>query len=210
MSFDFDFTQEKLASCLHKNPDVTELYEILCELFPKYDIITPDRIAAFLAQCGHESVDFTVLKENLNYSGDALKRVWPRHFGDDVDISQYHRNPEAIANRAYRSRMGNGDEASGDGWKFRGRGAIQLTGKDNYTRFANDVGMELDDVVEYLETLKGAVESACWFWDKNGLNVLADERDNTKMTKRINGGTIGLEDRKNHLIHCLNVLYDNV
>lgn len=207
---DFDFTQEKLAACLHKNPDVTELYDILCELFPKYGITTQDRVAAFLAQCGHESVDFTVLKENLNYSGDALKRVWPRHFGDDVDVAQYHRNPEAIANRAYRNRMGNGDEASGDGWKFRGRGAIQLTGKDNYTRFAADVGMDLDEVVEYLETLKGAVESACWFWDKNKLNALADERDNTAMTKRINGGTIGLEDRKNHLIHCLNVLYDNV
>jgi putative chitinase len=210
MSFDFDFTQEKLAECLHKNPDVTELYEVLCELLPKYAITTRDRVAAFLAQCGHESADFTILKENLNYSGDSLKKVWPRHFGDDIDINAYHRNPEAIANRAYRDRMGNGDEASGDGWKFRGRGAIQLTGRNNYTAFANDVGMDVESVVEYLETLKGAVESACWFWHKNGLNALADERDNTKMTKKINGGTIGLEDRKQHLIHCLNIVYDNV
>lgn len=210
MSFDFDFTQEKLAECLHKNPDVTELYEVLCELLPKYEITTRDRVAAFLAQCGHESADFTILKENLNYSGDSLKRVWPKHFGDDIDINVYHRNPEAIANRAYRNRMGNGDEDSGDGWKFRGRGAIQLTGRNNYTAFANDVGMDVEDVVEYLETLKGAVESACWFWSKNGLNALADERDNTKMTKKINGGTIGLEDRKQHLIHCLNIVYDNV
>jgi putative chitinase len=209
MSFDFDFTQEKLTECLHRNPDVTELYAVMCELLPKYEIVTRDRVAAFLAQCGHESADFTILKENLNYSGDSLCRVWPRYFNES-NKDQYNRNPEAIANRAYANRMGNGDEASGDGWKYRGRGAIQLTGHDNYARFAADIGADIDSVVEYLETLRGAVESACWFWYKNGLNAMADERDNTKMTKRINGGTIGLEDRKQHLIHCLNILYDNV
>lgn len=205
MTFQFDFSQERLAECLHRNKNIPELYEVLCELLPKYDIVTADRVAAFLAQCGHESADFTMLTENLNYSAESLKRVWPKHFGDDIDINVYNRNPEAIANRAYRSRMGNGDEASGDGWLYRGRGAIQLTGKDNYQRFANDIGLSLEETVGYLETLKGATESACWFWHKNNLNALADERNNTAMTKKINGGTLGLEERKNHLIHNLNV-----
>lgn len=201
----FDFTLDQLKEMLPRCKSQEELYDALLDVCPRYDITTEDRLAAFIAQCGHESADFNTLKENLNYSGDALCRVWPRHFNADIK-DEYHRQPEKIANRAYRNRMGNGDEDTGDGWKFRGRGAIQLTGCDNYTRFANDAGMDVNDAVEYLETLKGAVESAAWFWSKNGLNEMADDRDNTKMTKRINGGTHGIDDRKERLVHNLGVL----
>lgn len=202
----FDFTLEQLKEMLPKCKQHEALYDALLEVCPHYDINTEDRLAAFIAQCGHESADFNILKENLNYSGDALCRVWPKHFNAD-NKDEYHRNPEKIANRAYRNRMGNGDEESGDGWRYRGRGAIQLTGHDNYSKFAADAEMSIEDAVEYLETLQGAVESAAWFWKKNGLNQMADERDNTKMTKRINGGTHGIEDRKERFIRALEVLH---
>ena len=172
---------------------------------PRYEITSKDRLAAFLAQCGHESNNFNTLKENLNYSASALKRVWPRHFNEE-NAEEYHRQPEKIANRAYRNRMGNGDEESGDGWKHRGRGAIQLTGFNNYSKFSNDINMDVDEAVEYLETFEGAVESAAWYWYNNGLNEMADDRDNTAMTKRINGGTHGLEDRKERYVLNLEVL----
>lgn len=202
----FDFTLEQLKEILPKCKHQEELYDALMEVCPHYDINTEDRLAAFLAQCGHESADFNILKENLNYSGDALCRVWPKHFNAD-NKDEYHRNPEKIANRAYRNRMGNGDEDTGDGWRYRGRGAIQLTGHDNYSKFATDADMSIEDAVEYLETLQGAVESAAWFWKKNGLNEMADDRDNTKMTKRINGGTHGIEDRKERFVRALEVLH---
>jgi putative chitinase len=131
--------------------------------------------------------------------------VWPRHFNEE-NAQEYHRQPEKIANRAYRDRMGNGDEESGDGWRYRGRGAIQLTGYNNYNAFSEDAGMDIEDAVDYLETLEGAVESAAWFWLKNDLNEMADDRDNTAMTKRINGGTHGIEDRKERLINNLEIL----
>lgn len=205
MSWQFDFTAEKLAECLKRNKNPGELFAALEAVLPRYEINTVPRVAAFLAQCGHESAEFTILTENLNYSGDALKKVWPRHFSD-VDVSYYNRNPERIANRAYRDRMGNGNEASGDGWRYRGRGAIQLTGKSNYQAFAQSIGYTLDQAVAYLETLPGAVESAAWFWWKNGLNAIADSGDMVKMTKRINGGTLGLEDRLRHYEHMVHVL----
>ena len=201
----FELTVDQLQEMVPANKDPDALLDALLEVCPRYEIVTEDRFAAFVAQCGHESGDFTALKENLNYSGDALCRVWPKHFNQE-NKDYYHRNPERIANRAYRNRMGNGSEESGDGWRYRGRGAIQLTGCNNYTAFASDAGMDLEDAVEYLETLQGAVESAAWFWKKNGLNAMADERDNTAMTKRINGGTHGIEDRKERLIRNLTVL----
>jgi putative chitinase len=206
MSFDFDFTQEKLAECLHRNKNIPDLFEALCNVFPRYEITTVDRVAAFLAQCGHESVDFTVLQENLNYSAEGLTKVFPKRFPTLESAQPLHRNPEAIANSIYASRMGNGGPESGDGWKFRGRGAIQLTGRENYTKFANSIEMDVDDAVAYTETIQGAIESACWFWNTRNLNALADEREITKMTKVINGGTLGLEERKQHFIHNLHVL----
>jgi putative chitinase len=198
MSFNFDFTQEKLAKCLSRNKNTAELFEVFSEVLPRYEITTIERVAAFLAQCGHESADFTVLKENLNYSAEGLNKVFPKRFPTVAAAQPYNRNPEKIANKIYSDRMGNGPEASGEGYKFRGRGAIQLTGKENYSKFANSVGKSLDETVAYTETLAGAIESACWFWTTNKLNDIADKNDIVTLTKRINGGTIGLEDRKHH------------
>jgi putative chitinase len=198
MSFNFDFTKEKLAKCLSRNKNIAELFETFNTVLPKYNITTVERVAAFLAQCGHESADFTVLKENLNYSAEGLSKVFPKRFPTVAAAQPYNRNPEKIANKIYADRMGNGPEASGEGFKFRGRGAIQLTGKENYTKFAASVGKTLDEAVAYTETLDGAIESACWFWTTNKLNDIADKNDIVTLTKRINGGTIGLEDRKHH------------
>lgn len=164
--------------------------------FAKFEIDTPLRIAMFLAQVGHESGGLKFTKENLNYSGDRLLVVFPTHFDGSDDMSTFNRNPEKIANRVYCNRMGNGDEASGDGYKFRGRGLIQLTGKNNYTRFAEAIGKDIDDVVEYAETPEGAAMSAGWFWSSNNLNRAADAGDVLAATKRINGGTNGLAQRQ--------------
>jgi putative chitinase len=197
---------EKLKKCVPNNKDHAGLMNAFNKVFEKYEINTKERVAGFLAQCGHESLDFTVLKENLNYGAKGLRGTFGKYFPDDATAAKYERKPEMIANRVYASRMGNGNEASGDGYKFRGRGAIQLTGCSNYTAFAKDVGKTIDETIVYLETLEGAIESACWFWKKNGLNEIADKKDITLMTKRINGGTIGLEDRKKHWEKNLQVL----
>jgi putative chitinase len=180
----------------YKHPD--DLAEVLTEQFDKYEINTVNRAAGFLAQCGHESNGFTVLKENLNYSAEGLNKIFHKYFPTVADATPYARQPQKIANKVYANRMGNGDEASGDGFKFCGRGAIQLTGHDNYSQFAASVGMTIDEAVADLETLDGAIESACWFWKKNGLNAVCDADDIVKMTKKINGGTIGLDDRTKH------------
>lgn len=206
MSFNFEFTVDKLKKCLTNNKNCDELFVVLEKLLPKYDINTKDRVAAFLAQCGHESVDFTKLKENLNYSAKGLTATWPKRFVSEEAAKPYERNPERIANRVYGDRMGNGPEASGDGWRYRGRGAIQLTGKDNYTAFSRVVGKNLNETIEYLDTLEGAVESACWFWKKNNLNAISDTRDMDRATRVINGGTIGLAERKSHYENNLKVL----
>jgi putative chitinase len=206
MEFDFDFTQEKLAACLPRNKDPEGWFNIMYETLQKYDISTRERVAAFIAQAGHESAEFTILKENLNYTAESLHRVWPSRFPTLEAAQPYHKNPEKIANKVYSARMGNGDEHSGDGWKFRGRGAIQLTGHDNYKAFAASVGMSIDEAVAYCETNQGALESACWFWQKNNLNQFADTADMTTLTKRINGGTLGLEDRTKHYKHAMEVL----
>jgi putative chitinase len=153
------------------------------------------RIASFLAQVAHESGGFIFTKENLNYSADGLQKVFGKYFPDAATANAYARQPEKIANRVYANRMGNGDEASGDGYKFCGRGLIQLTGRDNYTKYAAAVKRELDDAVAYLETPAGAASSAGWFWDVNKLNEFADKDNIIGMTKRINGGTNGIDDR---------------
>jgi len=153
------------------------------------------RIASFLAQIAHESGGFNFTKENLNYSADGLQKVFGKYFSDAATAAAYARQPAKIANRVYANRMGNGDEASGDGYKFCGRGLIQLTGKDNYTKYAAAVQKSLDDAVAYLETPAGAASSAGWFWDVNKLNEFADKDNIIGMTKRINGGTNGLDDR---------------
>ena len=160
--------------------------------------VNPARLAGFLAQTAHESGGYTAIKENLNYSAKGLMGTFKKYFPTEDLANQYAKKPEKIANRVYANRMSNGDEASGDGYRFCGRGLIQLTGRANYTKFANDLGMSLEDTVAYLETPNGAVASAGWFWDNNNLNQYCDSGDFVTLTKRINGGTIGLEDRKHH------------
>jgi putative chitinase len=188
-------TQNQLKAAIPlKNDIIAHMWFVpLADILDHYAINTNARIAAFLAQTSHESAAYTAFIENLNYSADALVKIFPSHFHGDA--ANYNRKPEAIANRIYASRMGNGDEASGDGWKFKGRGLIQLTGRANYTAFATDVTRSLEDVVQYLETQDGALESACWYWTKHNLNALADRGDNLGITKAINGGTIGFAER---------------
>jgi putative chitinase len=159
---------------------------------------TKERTAAFLSQLAHESGGFNIIIENLNYSAVGLTRVFSKYFPTLVIANQYARKPEQIANRVYANRMRNGDEKSGDGWKFRGRGLIQITGRANYTSFAQSLEMDLDATVEYLETPSGATVSAGWFWDANKLNSYCDKDDFIGLTKRINGGTNGLADRQHH------------
>lgn len=166
-----------------------------------FGINTPLRLAHFLAQCGHESGGFRLTQENLNYSAKGLLGVFKKYFPTQELADAYARKPEKIANRVYGNRMGNGDEASGEGYKFRGRGYIQLTGKQNYTAF--DAAVE-DNILANpdLVSTKHALSSAAWFWKKNGLSLIADTGSSTevvtKITKRVNGGTIGLADRIKH------------
>jgi putative chitinase len=164
------------------------------------------RVAAFLAQVAHESGGFNFTKENLNYNAKALQSVFKKYYPTEKDAIVHERKPEQIANKVYAGRMGNGDEKSGDGWTYRGRGLIQLTGKENYTKFSESIKKPLKEAVDYLETPEGAVESAAWFWSKNKLNELCDKDDFVTLTKRINGGTNGLEDRKHHYEIALKAL----
>lgn len=188
------------AMCPKTKKTVLERYIEPINTVAEYYEMTanPVRLASFLAQIAHESGGFNFVIENLNYSADGLRKIFPKYFPTTELANEYARKPEKIANRVYANRMKNGDEASGDGFKFRGRGLIQLTGRDNYTRFAEALDMSIDDTIAYLETPNGAVASAGWFWDNNKLNDICDRNDFVLLTKRINGGTIGLEDRKHH------------
>lgn len=175
----------------------------------KFQVNTPLRLAHFLAQCGHESGGFRLTQENLNYSAKGLMGIFKKYFPTQALAEQYQRKPEKIANRVYASRMGNGPEASGEGFKFRGRGYIQLTGKQNYTAFDSTVPESIVDSPDLVAT-KYPLASAAWFWSKNGLNKIADEGATdavvTKVTKRVNGGTIGLADRIKHFKEYHNLL----
>ena len=202
-------TLGQLKQMLPKNPYVADWHEALSQLLPDYDINTPQRIAAFVAQCAHESGNFMVLKENLNYRAATLRKIFPKYFPTDAIANDYAtrlNKQAAIANRAYGNRMGNGDESSGDGWRFCGRGLIQLTGRNNYQAFADSLEMNINDVPEYLGTFEGAAQSACWFWETNNLNRFADKGDIKGLTRAINGGFIGLEDRVKHYNHALHVM----
>ena len=205
MSFTFNFTKQQLKEMIPKNPYVDQWFEAIYEILPEYEITTPQRVAAFLAQCAHESGGFVFLKENLNYKAASLRRVFPKYFPDDAIAAQYAGKGEMIANRVYANRMGNGPEESGDGFRYCGRGLIQLTGKNNYTFFAGSLDIPVEEASEYLQTFEGAVQSACFFWEQNKLNQWADAGDILTLTKRINGGTIGLEDRIKHYQHALHI-----
>ena len=176
----------------------------LNETFAKYDISNPKRQAAFIGQCAHESGNFKTLEENLYYSTNGLMRTWPSRF-PTLDVAEkYANNPEAIANKVYSGRLGNTEE--GDGWKYHGRGLIQLTGKENYVNCGSGLGVDLVGNPNWLVDPKYAALSAGWFWNKKGLNSLADVQDYETMTKRINGGILGLDDRKAKIAKAISVL----
>lgn len=199
-------TKDQLAQLIPGNPYLDHWYNAVSQALPDYDITTPQRIAAFLAQCAHESGGFTAIKENLNYKAESLVKVFPKYFKSLEEANQYAKQPEKIANKIYGGRMGNGDEASGDGYRYCGRGLIQITGKSNYQSFADSLGIDVNDTPDYLATFEGAVQSACWFWEANNLNRWADAGDILTLTKKINGGTIGLDDRTARYNHALQVL----
>jgi len=161
-----------------------------------YSINTLLRQSAFLAQVGHESGGLIYKEENLNYSAEALQSVFPKYFPNSKIASAYARQPKKIANRVYANRMGNGDEQSGEGWKYRGYGLIQITGKDGFLSFAKEFAMTLDEVIDYLRSDLGAAMSAGWFWNKKKLNELADKELFKQICKRVNGGLNGYKDRK--------------
>lgn len=208
MSFEFDFRVEHVRELVPRaigGPDWW--FNEMQEAFPKYEIVTVARVASFIAQCAHESGGFTMMEENLNYKAATLTKLWPQRYPPGI-AEQYAGKAEMIANKSYGGRMGNGPEGTGDGWKFRGRGLIQLTGRSNYTAcsramFGDDTLVENPDI---LFDPYYAIHSACWFWEKNKLNQFADSGDFVTMTKRINGGTIGLADRQKHFKHAVEVL----
>ena len=200
-------TIEQLKKCMPtcKQPEVW--VGLLNTYLSKYKLDSKDDAARFIAQCGHESGDFNTLKENLNYSSERLLIVFPKYFKgmSEQDLQKYNRNPEKIANRVYASRMGNGDEKSGDGWKYKGSGLIQLTGKENYTK-CSDFLFDDDRLVKTPEMVSEpecALLSAIWFWERNKLK---DIKSFVDLTKRINGGTHGFEDREARYKRALSVL----
>ena len=198
-------TKEQIVHILHGNADAAAWADAAMEILPKYEINTPNRIAGFFAQTCHESMNFSALSENLAYRAETLEKLFSKYFSKaGRNAADYAKQPEKIANIIYGGRMGNVQE--GDGYRFRGRGVIQLTGRDNYTAFGKSVGMSPEQVIDYVQTKKGALESACWYWASRKINIACDEGDIVKMTKLVNGGTIGLEDRRKHFEQALAVL----
>lgn len=199
--------EDQLKKILLRNKKVDLWVDPLNKVLPKYKINTRQRVAAFFSQTCIESADFTVLEENLNYSAKGLDKTFAKYFSKvGVDPSEYAKNPKKIADYVYANRMGNGSVESGDGFRYRGRGLIQVTGKDNYKAFANHVGMELGPAMQYITSTEGALVSACWFWASNDLNSIADSGDITKLTRRVNGGKHALADRRQKYKDAFNAL----
>lgn len=188
---------------LHINPSLADVFN---ETFDRWGIKTTRQQAGFIGQCGHESGNFRVLEENLNYAAERLMKIWPKRF-PSLEVAQpYHRNPRKIANKVYANRMGNRDEASDDGWRFRGSGWVQLTGHDNFYHFSKAMGEDFVMKPDLIRTPQYAALSAGWFWSTHKCNEIAEAGDWTALTKRINGGTIGLEDRVKHIREAINVI----
>ena len=208
-------TLQQFQQMIPTNKEAAEWYSIAVDMFDKYNINTTNRIAGFMAQTAHESQDFRVLEENLNYSADRLVQVFPRYFGKGKNNpAEFARNPEKLANLVYmdvnRSKSGAlGNTQPGDGWRFRGGGIKQLTGRNNFTRFGQSIGMDAEEAADYVRTKKGAFESACWFWKTNGIEKFADADDIVGMSKRINGGEIGLADRKQRYARAKTIMSSN-
>lgn len=180
--------------------------DALNETFQRFNILTPIQQASFIGQCGHECGNFRVLEENLNYRAETLMKLWKARFPTIEIANEYARNPKKIANKVYANRMGNRDEASGDGYRFRGRGCIQLTGHANYFHAGQACGEDFVMQPDLVATPRYAAMTAGWFWDTHKLNQYADRQDFLMMTKKINGGTIGLDDRIKHINHALDIL----
>lgn len=203
------FTEDSLKQIMPnaKVEDIDHYLDALNSKMQIYDINTPLRAAHFIAQLAHESGSFKYRYENLNYSAKALRAVFGKYFPTDELAEEYARNPERIANRVYANRMNNGNEASGDGWKYRGRGLIQLTGKENYTKCGDTLKIDLVNKPDLLaQDANAAVAAACWFWDSRKLNGFADQDNIMTITKLINGGYNGLEDREQYLERAKKVL----
>ena len=173
----------------------SEWVDALNETFQRFNITSVDQRASFIGQCSHECNKFKTLEENLNYKAETLIKLWPKRFPSLEDANQYAHRPEKIANHIYSNRGGNGDEASGDGWKYHGRGCIQLTFKDNYYHCGQALGEDLVSKPQLVAQPRFAALSAGWFWSTHGCNELALKRDWVNLTKRINGGTFGLDER---------------
>ena len=206
--YTFNFTEEKFCKILI-NPEEKEWFYAMYEILPKYGINTPERVAGFLAQTCHESSDYRILEENLYYSAAGLRKTFPKYFGSASTAAAYAKKPEKIANLVYRNRMGNGNTESGEGFKFRGRGPIQITGKNNYTQcsyFLFDDDRLIKDPDLLLKEKKICIMSACWYWEVRKINKYCDKLDITGMTKAINGGKIGLSDRKVRFEKYLKIL----
>ena len=203
-------TAEQFKHLFPRAQDPESWAESMANVFPTYEINTPHRIAAFLAQCGHESGGWTVFEENLNYSAQGLNSIFKKYFPTLESAQPYARKPEMIANKVYGGRMGNGPESSGDGYKYRGRGPIQLTGAANYKAFAQEMFDDWQNLYDNPDWVTSdrdfALMSAIWFWNKNKLNVQADSGDIKLMTKKINGGYIGLEARIKHYNEAIHLL----
>lgn len=200
-------TVEQFRLIFPANKHAAEWVEALNSVLPRYGVTSSIRRAVFLGQCGHESGGFTRLIENLNYSAEKLLERFPKYF-TTAQAHQYARQPEAIANRVYANRMGNGNENSGDGWRFRGHGLLQLTGKENHLAFAYSINKPIAEATAYMLTFPGAVESACFYWGIRNINAAADTVGIEDETRKINGGLNGLAERKQLTKTALQVLRD--
>lgn len=201
------FTAAQLKRILPNNRDIAKLHAAMIKIFPKYQINTKERISMFIGQCAHESGEFNLMVENLNYSASGLLKTFAKYYRANPALAQQHeRKPELIANYVYANRMGNGAPASGDGWRFRGQGFIQLTGRENHTLFARFLNISLEEELLYIRTLEGALEASCWFWTSRNLNSYADRIDIEGATKVINGGKNGLRERTIYVRRALSVL----
>lgn len=195
-------TPEQLTK-LKINPALAQVFN---DTFTRWNITTIKQQAAFIGQCGHECGNFTKLEENLNYAADRLMKIWPKRFPTLEAAQPYHRNPRKIANKVYANRMGNRDEASDDGWRFRGSGWLQLTGHDNFFHAGKAIGVDFVMQPDLVRTPEYAALTAGWFWSTHNLNALAEAGNHVQLTKKINGGDIGLKDRIHHTEQAMLVM----
>jgi putative chitinase len=203
--FECDFSEEKLISLLPNAKNHKKWFNELKTLLPQFEINTTKRLAAFISQTSYESIGYTVFKENLNYNANTLLTIWNNKFTPE-SAQAYSRKQEAIANRVYANRMGNGNEESGDGWKYRGRGLIQITGKDAYNKFASYIGMDLDDTIDYLETTHGVIHVSCWLWKNMNLNDFVDANDMVSLIQRLTHGLIDVDKRIEEYNKMINII----